>query len=142
MSIINALREYLSEYDGLEMVLTDMTRGPGSYAITQSAGGTVKRDILGNKTYQNSYIFLAKEHGGDEVDRRGNYDFLESFCDWLEERNDHGDLPKLSPPYTPASVEVSNVLLMDTEEGGEATYQVQIQFVYRKNNEVKNKWLI
>lgn len=142
MSIINTLREYLSEYEGLDMVLTDVTRkDAGSYAIAQSAGGSIRRDILGNVTYQNSYIFIAKEHGGDEVDRQDNYDFLEGFCQWLEERNERRDLPQLPSPYMPVSLEVSNVMLMGAEEGGEAIYQVQIQFIYQKNNEVNNPWL-
>ena len=41
----------------------------------------------------------------------------------------------------PVSLEVSNVMLMGAEEGGEAIYQVQIQFIYQKNNEVNNPWL-
>ena len=80
MSIINTLREYLSEYEGLDLVMTDFLQGAGSYAVTQSAGGSITRDILGNRTYQNSYIFLAKESGTDEVDRQDHYDFLSHFC--------------------------------------------------------------
>ena len=137
MSILNTLRKYLAEYDGLDLVLTDMTRkDASSYAITQAAGGVVTKDILGNFTYQNSYVFLAKEHGKDEADRQGNYDFLESFCEWLEGRNENGDLPELPEPYIPVSLEVSNVMLMDVEDGGAATYQVQLQFTFekRRNN--------
>lgn len=80
MSIIGALRSYLAEYEGIDLLLTDVTMGAGSYALSPSANGILKRDILGNVTHQNSYIFTAKEHGGDEVDRQDNYDFLEGFC--------------------------------------------------------------
>lgn len=141
MSIIGALRSYLAEYEGIDLLLTDVTMGAGSYALSPSANGILKRDILGNVTYQNSYIFTAKEHGGDEVDRQDNYDFLEGFCQWLEGRNERRDLPQLPSPYLPVSLEVSNVMLMGAEEGGDAIYQVQIQFIYQKNNEVNNPWL-
>ena len=141
MSIIGALRSYLAEYEGIDLLLTDVTMGAGSYALSPSANGILKRDILGNATYQNSYIFTAKEHGGDEVDRQDNYDFLEGFCQWLEGRNERRDLPQLPSPYMPVSLEVSNVMLMGAEEGGEAIYQVQIQFIYQKINEVNNPWL-
>ena len=141
MSIIGALRSYLAEYEGIDLLLTDFTMGAGSYALSPSANGILKRDILGNVTYQNSYIFTAKEHGGDEVDRQDNYDFLEGFCQWLEGRNERRDLPQLPSPYMPVSLEVSNVMLMGAEEGGDAIYQVQIQFIYQKNNEVNNPWL-
>lgn len=141
MSIIGTLRSYLAEYEGIDLLLTDVTMGAGSYALSPSANGILKRDILGNVTHQNSYIFTAKEHGGDEVDRQDNYDFLEGFCQWLEGRNERRDLPQLPPPYMPVSLEVSNVMLMGAEEGGDAIYQVQIQFIYQKNNEVNNPWL-
>lgn len=141
MSIVGTLRAYLAEFEGLDFILTDVTLGAGTYALSQSAGGLVKRDVLGNATYQNSYLFLAKQNGGSEVDRQDSYEFLESFCEWLEERNERKDLPNLSPPYSPVSLEVSNITLMGVEESGETTYQVQIQFIYKKNYEVKNKWL-
>ena len=134
MSIIGALRSYLAEYEGIDLLLTDVTMGAGSYALSPSANGILKRDILGNATYQNSYIFTAKERGGDEVDRQDNYDFLEGFCQWLEGRNERRDLPQLPSPYLPVSLEVSNVMLMDIEEGGAATYQVQIQFEFEKRS--------
>lgn len=141
MSVIGALQRFLSEYQEIDLVLTDMTRGVGSYALSQSASGALKRDVLGNVTYQNSYIFLMKEHGRDEADRRDNYDFLEGFCEWLEERVDSRSLPVLDAPYYPVSIEVSNASLMDMDGNGDATYQIQIQFIYVKKSEVKNKWL-
>lgn len=141
MSIIGTLQRYLSEYKNVDLVLTDMTRETGSYALSQSASGEIRRSITGGKTYQNSYIFLMKEHGKDEVDRQDNYDFLEGFCEWLEERVDRMDLPALDAPYQPVAIEVSNVSLMDLDDNGDATYQAQIQFIYRKENEVKNPWL-
>lgn len=141
MSTIGALQKYLAEYEAVDLVLTDMTRGTGSYALSQSASGAFKRDVVGSVTYQNSYIFMMKEHGKDEVDRQDNYDFLEEFCEWLEERADRGDLPALKAPYRPVFIEVSNVMLMDLDNNGDATYQVQIQFIYQKKNEVNNPWL-
>ncbi len=141
MSVIGALQKYLSEYEIIDLVFTDMTRGTGSYALSPSNSGAIKRDIMGNVTYQNSYIFLMKEPGKDEVDRQDNYNFLERFCEWLEERVEQKDLPSLDEPYQAISMEVSNVSLMTVDGNGDATYQIQIQFVYRKNNEVKNPWL-
>ena len=132
MSVIGTLQKYLSEYKNVDLVLTDMTRDTRSYALSQAASGAVKRSITGGTTYQNSYLFLMKEHGKDEVDRQDNYDFLEGFCEWLEERAEK-DLPVLAEPYEAVAIEVSNVSLMDIDTNGDATYQVQIQFVYRKD---------
>lgn len=133
MSIIKILQTYLGEFDGLDLVLTDIThKDASSYAVTQSAYGQVTRDILGNVTYQNGYIFIAKERVGDEVDRQDNYDFLESFCAWLEERSEQDDLPALPKPYKATGIDVENVMLMDVEDSGLGVYQVQIQLTFEK----------
>ena len=66
-------------------------------------------------SYTHLDVYKRQEHGGDEVDRQDNYDFLEGFCQWLEGRNERRDLPQLPSPYLPVSLEVSNVMLMDIE---------------------------
>lgn len=136
MSIIKALQDYLQGYEGLDLVLTDITKkDASSYAITQSASGSISKDVLGNVTYQNSYIFLAKEHSLDEVDRRETYDFLESFCTWLEEQSENEVLPMLPKPYCATGIEVNNIMLMDIDDSGAGTYQVQIQLIFEKRRD-------
>lgn len=134
MSIIKTLQDYLMEFDGMEMILTDLTpNAPSSYALAPAGSGAASKDILGNVTYQNSYVFLAREHSGDEVDRRDNYDFLEAFCTWLEERSCNDDLPALPKPYRAAEISVSNVMLMDIDDNGLGTYQIQIQLTFERS---------
>lgn len=136
MSIIKALQDYLQGYEELDLVLTDVTKkDASSYAIMQSASGTISKDVLGNVTYQNSYIFLAKEHSLDEVDRQENYDFLESFCTWLEEQSENEIFPVLPTPYCATGIEVNNVMLMDVNDSGAGTYQVQIQLIFEKRRD-------
>lgn len=142
MSIIKALQRYLAEYEGIDLVLTDMTHGSGSYALAPSTGGALRRDVLGNKSYLNSYQFLMKDTGRNEVDREDSYVFLESFCEWLEERVEAGVLPVLEKPYRSVFLEVSNISLWSVEEGGDATYQVQIQLTYEKENGGNDSWPI
>jgi hypothetical protein len=138
MSIIKALQDYLKTYSGMDMrpiseVLTDQTgEHPSSYALAPSGNGKTITDIVGNKTFENNYVFYAKEAAADEVDRRENYDFLESLSDWLDEQNDAGNLPALPGRYEAESLEVSNILLFDIDEDGTGLYQVQIKLTLTK----------
>lgn len=138
MSILKALQDYLCEYDNMDMrpvseILTDQTREyPSSYALAPSGNGKVSKDILGNRTYQNNYVFYAKENSADEIDRQDNHDFLENFCDWLEERNENQDFPTLPQNYEVGEIQVSNAMLFDLYEDGTGLYQIQIQLNFRK----------
>lgn len=137
MSIIRSLQTWLEGYDAMVLqVMTDSTdKNPSSYALAPSGNGKIISDILGNKTYQNNYIFYAKETAADEVDRRGNYDFLESLAEWMEEKGDAGEYPVLSGKYSAEGIEVSNAMLFDINDDGTGLYQVQIQLTLRKRSE-------
>ena len=138
MSIIKALQDYLTTYDGIELkpinqVLTDRTgESPSSYALAPSGDNRIVADILGNKTIENNYVFFAKEAAADEVDRQDNYDFLENFREWLDDQNDAGNLPTLPGRYEAESLEVSNSMLFDIDEDGTALYQIQIKLTITK----------
>ena len=138
MSIIKALQDYLTGYDGMELkpinqVLTDRTdERIGSYALAPSGNGRMTTDILGNKTLENNYVFYAKEAVANEVDRQDNYDFLEDFSDWLDDQNDAGNLPVLPGRYEAESLEVANAMLFDINEDGTGLYQVQIKLTITK----------
>ncbi len=138
MSIIKSIQTWLEQFDGMELktiskVLTDQTdEEASSYAVAPSGSGKISTDILGNKTFQNSYVFYAKEAAANEVDRQENYDFLESLTEWIEDKNDNKDLPVLPAGYEPEEIQVSNAMLFDIAEDGTGTYQVQIQFIFVK----------
>ena len=135
MSVIKALQTYIQQYKDMEMlVLTDrVDEQRNSFAIYPSGNSKVKSDILGNKTYHKSYIFLAKMATGEEFERSGNYDFLEGFCDWIENNTENGIFPDLGEKYTVESLEVSNIMLMDISAGWDlGTYQIQINLQYTK----------
>lgn len=138
MSIIKSLQDYLKNFNGMELrsiaqVLTDTTSdAPSSYALAPSGNGGIKTDILGNKTYQNNYVFYAREAAADEVDRQENYDFLESFSEWIEEQNSNKNFPVLPANYLVEELIVSNILLFDIDEDGTGTYQVQIQLIFTR----------
>ncbi len=138
MSVIKALRGFLAGYDGMELtepIFTDQLTGEKTvgYALAPAGNAKTETDILGNKTYQRSYVFYAKTAAGDEVDRQDNQDFIEAFTDWLEEQDDTGNYPALGGGKEIEGITVSNGLLFDvSEDGRTGTYQVQIQLIYTK----------
>lgn len=140
MSLLKALQDYLCEFDGMDMrpvseIKTDGTdEFPSSYALSPTGNNKISTDILGNRTYQNSYVFYAKEPASDEVDRQDNHDFLESFSDWLESRNDAGIFPVIPDNYEAKEIQVSNAMLFDIYDDGTGLYQVQIQFIFEKRS--------
>lgn len=142
MSIIKTLQTYLEGFGDMELrpipqVLTDQTsKEASSYALAASGNGKTSTDILGNRTYQNSYVFFAKEAAADEIDRQENYDFLEAFSGWLDEQNEAKNFPSLGSQYEVQEIQVSNAMLFDIEEDGTGLYQVQIQLIFekRRNN--------
>lgn len=132
MSIIKAVQDYLEDYDGMSLIpitdiQTDYTPAmEGAFALAPYGNSVIKQDVLGNKTYQNSYIFFARERASDETDRQGMYDFLENLSAWLEEQADSGNYPTLPTGYEADGLSVSNYGLYEIENSGLAIYQVQI----------------
>jgi hypothetical protein len=153
MSILKALQDYLLQYDQMQMQIVESSQPVGgeiqyriigtiqtdqteenssSYALSPTGNGKTSKDILGNRTYQNSYVFYAKESASNEIDRQENHDFLEDFSDWLEERNDGADFPTLPTGYSVEEIQVSNAMLFDLYEDGIGLYQIQIQLIFQK----------
>ena len=153
MSILKDMQNFLLGYDRMEMQIVDIAEddegnpvvkllgkintdttdeNPSSYAL-QPSGSTMTEDIVGNKIYQNSYVFYAMEYGKEEVDKADNHAFLESLCDWIEEQND-GDLSQIitKKNCTAESISVSNAMLFEPYENGVALYQVQFELKYIK----------
>lgn len=142
MSIIKAVQDFLSSYPGMALqplpkVLTDRPDAdPSSYAVAPTGNGKTSKDVVGNRYYQNSYVFFAKESAAAEVDRRDNYDFLEGLSDWIEQQADAGAFPALPANYEVNDMKVSNAMLFDLNEDGAGLYQVQIQLLFTRKRSV------
>lgn len=141
MSILTALQDYLKTFDRMELrpiseVLTDRPEGPASsYAIAPTGSGGSTQDVTGRRYYHNSYVFYALECAGAEADRAGNWDFLEALTEWLEEQAEAGNFPALPPPYQVENLEVANAMLLDLDDDGYGTYQVQLQLEFSKRSD-------
>ena len=130
MSILKALQDYLSGYDGMQptRILTDRVEDTASYAVAPTGNTAVIEDVLGNRTYENDYVFLARECTADEIDRQDNYDFLEGLYDWLET----APLPELPGQYEAGKITPTNIMLIDVDDHGTGVYQIQIKLTISK----------
>lgn len=135
MSILKALQDYLLTYEGMNLqpLATDLAGiAVSKYALAPSGNGKIVTDIAGKKTFENNYVFYAKEATANEADRQENYDFLEDFSNWLDEQNDSENFPVLPTGYEVESIQVSNAMLFDTNDDGTGLYQVQIKLRFTK----------
>lgn len=135
MSILKALQDYLAGYGGMKpiRVLTDQVEDTESYAVSPAGNMVVTEDILGNRAYENDYVFLARECTADEIDRQDTYDFLEGLYNWLEE----APLPALPGDYEAERIIPSNIMLLEIGDDGTGIYQVQIKLRLTKR---RNKY--
>ena len=145
MTIIKAMQNWLEEFDGgielspLDEILTDRTdEAPRSFALAPAGSDKASQDVVGERTYRYNYVLYVKAHGGNEVDREGNYALLEAIADWIEEHNDDRDFPKFPGGRIVEEVTAANAMLFDLFENGFALYQVQIQLTFTK--EGKRPW--
>ncbi|MFV0517249.1 MAG: hypothetical protein ACK5MV_07625 [Aminipila sp.] len=135
MSIIKSLQSYLQTYEGMEQIKdikTYVAEATNGYALSPTGNSKVSEDILGNKIFTNQYVFIAKEHALDEINRGDKQDFLEDFSDWLEEQNSIDNLPQLQGKFKALEIAVSNGMLLDIEEAGTGVYQVQFNLRIKK----------
>lgn len=139
MSIISALQDYLTQFDGMELrpiseVLTDRPDSVVSkYAIAPAGNSRSSTDVIGRRTYRNSYVFYAEERIDAESDRAETWDFLEALTAWLEDQAERENYPELPEGYVVEALEVSNALLIEiNDKSGNGIYQVQIQLEISK----------
>ena len=133
MSILRALQDYIEKFDSMELrpVMTDGVTSSNKYALAATGNSKTVTDIIGNRTYINNYAFYARAYTGSEADRQDNYDFLDSFFEWIEDNDDKGIYPEI-PGYDVEEISATNVILFDVDEDGRGTYQIQIQLKLTK----------
>lgn len=133
MSIIKALQQYIKQYGQIDFTaIHDLDESRNSYAMYPTSGGDIRVDVCGMKTYSRDYIFLAKRL--DVVaQEHPDYDFIEGFCDWLEEKTDNNQYPNLGNGIAIESITVKDIALLNTADGfDKGTYRVQINLTYKK----------
>ena len=138
MSIISALKTYISTYTGLETgapVWVDyIGPNPTEYAIIPLAGSKIiEQYINGGSMREYPFAFQSAEYTADELERLETSGFFESFADWLESQTNAGVLPTLGAKQTAWSIEATSWAYL-YEQGNSDTgiYQVQCRLIYEQ----------
>lgn len=123
---------YLDEYVELNIdYLVDKVK---AYSINESAGyePLVSESITGEREYQLQFTFDSKLYWNDEVSNNiNNSKFYENFREWLETKNDNGELPTTTG-ITPLSIKAtSNGYIFDAQQNV-AIYRISCVFNYIK----------
>ena len=152
MTALEKVRAWLStfpDFDILSAFQVDYTdQVPSNGGIYPSGLVEVERrtDIMGNITVTNQYNFglyyVFEKAAGDDIGATLNADWLMSFQEWAQEQSVTGIAPVFGDVPGAEKIIAQNGVLYETDEGGTATYMVQLSVQFKKKYEVKNKWLI
>ena len=104
-----------------------------------------RQDIMGNTTVTNQYNFglyyVFAKAPGDDAGATVNADWVMDFQTWVQEQSVSGQAPVFGDVPGDERITAQNGVLYETDDGGVATYMVQLSAAFKKKVEVKNKWL-
>ena len=148
MTALEKVRAWLStfpDFDILSAFQVDYTdQVPSNGGIYPSGLVEVERrtDIMGNITVTNQYNFglyyVFEKAAGDDIGATLNADWLMSFQEWAQEQSVTGIAPVFGDVPGAEKIIAQNGVLYETDEGGTATYMVQLSVQFKKKYEVKN----
>jgi hypothetical protein len=135
MSIIESLKTYFAQYDGLEdgspLYVDFLGETPVSYSIVPLAGTKVLQEYIdGSKLCAYPFAFQSVESTADELARIASFVSYETLSDWFDTQTDAEDLPDLGTGKTAESIEALNWAYL-FQQGSSDTGVYQIQAVLR-----------
>lgn len=133
VNISNSIIEWLSGYLKDSITTDRLMPDSVSYGLFKAPTQNVKKDILGNVTYSDFHVFMARLDNVTNKNMQANQDFMQGLCDWIEEQNNKKNFPLLGT-YKCKSIEVSTPFYMGQNEDTSSIYQFTINIVYRKEN--------
>lgn len=139
---ISKLREYLfgvinnltsnSDYQ----INADMLGKIGDFSLDKiPTASAVEQWITGNEIHRDVYSFRSrKAYSQDTINNLKNIGFFEQFENIIKSNNDEGVLPEIE---NIESIECLNCATLNSVDGTEAVFDIQIQITYRwKEREV------
>ena len=137
---ISKLREYLFNVINLltsniyYQISADMLGRIGDYSLDKIPVDTgVENWIIGVQKKKDVYSFRSrKAYSQDTINNLKNIGFFEDFENIIKSNNEEGILPDISGIE---SIECLNCGTLNSINGTEAIFDIQIQITYRENNE-------
>lgn len=136
---ISKLRSYL--FDLIDNLTTnsdyqinaDMLGGIGDYSLDKiPTASVVTKWITGYEIHRDVYSFRGrKSYSQDTINNLKNIGFFESFEKLIKSNNKEGVLPDIQGIE---SIECLNCGTLNSIDGTEATFDIQIQITYKETN--------
>ena len=134
---ISKLREYLF---GIINTLTtnrnyqinaDMLGEVGDFSLDKiPVEQEVQKWIIGNTIHRDVYSFRSRKfYSQDTINNLKNIGFFEKFENIIKSNNDKGVLPEIEHVE---SIECLNCATINNVDGTQATFDIQIQVIYRE----------
>lgn len=136
-SIMDSVCEYLSGCSLLDPklpVYLDYVDDKDCYCVGTVPNAPYRKDVLGNRIYTVTFQFAYRTAISNEEERGKNVEFLEKFCRWIDEQNEHRNFPVLAANQTGQSLKVIETGCLDeaAEDGVTGVYLTQLQFIYKE----------
>ena len=137
---ISKLREYLFEIinalttNRTYQINADMLGKVGDFSLDKIPTNTeVENWIIGIDRKKDVYSFRSrKSYSQDTINNLKNIGFFEEFESIIKSNNEEGVLPNIQGIE---SIECLNCGTLNSVDGSEATFDIQIQITYRDKNE-------
>jgi hypothetical protein len=138
MSIISALKTYLTTYDqlvsGAPVLVDFLGKKPTEYSIVPYPGPRfLERYIDGG--YRREYPFMIQSmfSTADEAERIENSGFFEALGDWLDAQTLANNLPTLGTKQTATEIEAVNwAFIYEQGQSDTGVYQIQCKLTYEQ----------
>lgn len=102
----------------------------GDYSLDKiPTSSAVQKWVIGIERHRDVYSFRSrKSYSQDTINNLKNIGFFEEFEKKIESNNDKGVLPEIE---NIESIECLNCGTLNSVDGTEATFDIQIQIIYR-----------
>jgi len=139
---ISKAREYLFEIINTlttnrnYQISADFLGNVGDFSLDKiPTASSVEPYITGGGLYKDVYSFRSRKfYSQDTINNLENIGFFEDFADIINSNNDEGVLPDIEGIV---SIECLNCGTLNSVDGTEATFDIQIQIIYEKDGSHK-----
>ena len=152
MTSLERLRAWIATYPGHDILnefhvdYTDQIPANGGVYPSGLVEVDRRSDIMGNVTVTNQYNFglyyVFEKAPGDDAGAAVNAGWVMDFQEWVQAQSAAGMAPAFGEVPRKERISAQNGVLYEADEGGTATYMVQLSVEFQRKYEVKNKWLI
>lgn len=114
-----------------EQILTDLldAGAPPGYAIAATGSAISQRYLRAANEWTNTYALYARFLGKENPQRQRNARFVQDFAQWVEIRAKKRQFFAIDKGEV-RSISVSNGMLFEADESGNAIYQIQLRLIY------------